>query len=142
VALYAAGLAPVVICSGGRGPGEPANTTEAKAACDLAASLGVPRSALLLEDQSRSTEENALYTAALMTAHGWRSVVVVSDGYHLYRAGLLFGRAGLTPYPSPAQVTAGPMSLLERYGRETRELASLAWYWAKTWAGLKLTHFP
>jgi uncharacterized SAM-binding protein YcdF (DUF218 family) len=142
VALYAAGLAPVVICSGGHGPGEPATTTEAKAACDLAASLGVPRSALLLEDRSHSTEENALYTAALMTARGWHSVVVVSDGFHLYRADLLFRRAGLVPYPSPAQLTAGPMSLLERYGRETRELAALAWYWAKTWVGLEVTDFP
>src|SRR5207248_8418365 len=115
---------------------------EATVACTLAASLGVPSAALLLENQSRSTEENALDTAAIMAAHGWRTVLVVSDGYHLYRADVLFRRAGLVPFPTPAQVTSGPMSPLERYGRETRELAALIWYWTKTALGLHITDFP
>ena len=140
VALYARGLAPVIICSGGQAGSE--TSTEAAAACDLAAALGVPRGALIEETRSRSTEENALDTAAILAAHGWRSVVLSADGYHLYRADLLFRRAGLVPYPSPAQVTAGPMNPIERYGRETRELAALAWYWSKTALGLKVTDFP
>jgi uncharacterized SAM-binding protein YcdF (DUF218 family) len=140
VALYSKGLAPVIICSGGQAGSE--SSTEAAAACALAATLGVPRAALLLEDKARSTEENALDTAAIMAAHELRTIVVVSDGYHLYRAGLLFRRAGVIPYPSPAQVTAGPMNPIERYGRETRELAALIWYWGKTALGLKITDFP
>jgi len=139
-ALYHLGLAPAIICSGGQAGRE--TSTEAAAACNLAATLGVPPAALLLEDKSRSTEQNALDTAAIMAAHGWRTVVVVSDGYHLYRADLLFRRAGLVPFPSPAQVTAGPMNPIERYGRETRELAALVWYWTKTALGLKVTDFP
>jgi uncharacterized SAM-binding protein YcdF (DUF218 family) len=140
VALYSKGLAPVIICSGGQAGSE--SSTEAAAACHLAASLGVPPAALLLEDKARSTEENALDTAAIMAAHGWRTVVVVSDGYHLYRADLLFRQAGAVPYPSPAQATAGPMNPVERYGRETRELAALVWYWSKNALGLKITDFP
>ncbi len=140
VALYMRGLAPVIICSGGQAANESAS--EASAACILAAALGVPRSALIEEDRSRSTEENALDTAAIMAARGWRTVVLSSDGYHLYRADLLFRRAGLVPYPSPAQATAGPMSLVERYARETREAAALVWYWGKTAVGLKVTEFP
>jgi uncharacterized SAM-binding protein YcdF (DUF218 family) len=97
---------------------------------------------VILETRSRSTEENALYAAELMGGRGWRSAILVSDGYHLYRAALLFRRAGLVPYPSPAQATAGPMHPLERYGRSTRELAALAWYWAKLAAGLEATDFP
>ena len=139
-ALYRQGLAPTIICSGGQAG--PETSTEAAAACKLAGTLGVPPAALLLEDQSRSTEENALDTAAIMAARGWRTVDVVSDGYHLYRAGLLFRRAGLVPFPSPAQVTAGPMNPIERYGRETRELVALAWYWTKTALGLHVTDFP
>ncbi len=140
VALYARGLAPVIICSGGQAGSE--TSTEAAAACNLAAALGVPRGALIEETRSRSTEENALDTAAILADHGWRAVVLSTDGYHLYRADLLFRRAGLVPYPSPAQATAGPMNPLERYGRETRELAALIWYWGKTALGLKLTDFP
>jgi uncharacterized SAM-binding protein YcdF (DUF218 family) len=140
VELYKAGLAPVIICSGGQG--EPGLMSEAQAACDLAAGAGVPRADLLMEDQSHSTEENAGNTAAIMRAHGWQTAIIVSDGFHLYRGDLLFRRAGLTPYPSPAQLTAGPMYPLERYGRETRELAALIWYWGKTVIGLQQTDFP
>ena len=140
VTLFQAGLAPVIICSGGQG--EPGQMSEAQAACDVAAELGVPRADLLLEDQAHSTEENALYTAAIMAAHGWHTAVVASDGFHLYRAALLFRHAGLVAYPSPAQLTTGPMDWLERYGRETRELAALIWYWGKTAIGLHQTDFP
>ena len=139
VALFQQGLAPLIVCSGGLGDHAP---TEAAAACGLAAALGVPSAALLLEDQAHSTEENALYTAALARARGLESVIVVSDGYHLYRADLLFRAAGLRAYVSPAQATAGPMSPVERYGRLTRELAALAWYWGKRWAGYEGTDFP
>ena len=58
------------------------------------------------------------------------------------KRGLLFRAAGLVPYLSPAQATAGPMSPIERYARETRELAALAWYWGKTLAGSDKTDFP
>ncbi len=138
-ALYARGLAPIIICSGGLGQTGP---SEAEAACRLAAALGVPAEALRLEDRAHSTEQNALYTAALLQASGARRVIVVSDGYHLYRAALLFRRAGLEPYPSPAQATTGSQNLLERYARETRELAALAWYWGKTAVGYPATDFP
>jgi uncharacterized SAM-binding protein YcdF (DUF218 family) len=90
VELYKKGIAPVIICSGGLGPYLP---TEAEAACDLAQSLGVPESAIILETQARSTEETSLYVAEIMRGRGWSSAVVVSDGYHLARTVMLFGRA-------------------------------------------------
>ncbi len=139
VALYQRGLASTLICSGGWGTNPP---TEAEAACGLAQTLGVPASAIILEDRSHSTEENALYTAAIMRAHGWTTVIVVSDGFHLYRTEMLFRRAGVVAYTSPAQTTAGPMNPVERYARESRELAALLWYWGKTALGIPITDFP
>jgi uncharacterized SAM-binding protein YcdF (DUF218 family) len=138
-ALYRQGLAPVIVCSGGV---EDAPPSEAAAACARIAAQGVPSAALVLEERAQSTEENALYVAALMRARGWRSAIVVSDGYHLYRAQLLFAQAGVIAYPSPAQATAGPMTPFERFARALREALALAWYWAKTWLGLPVTDFP
>jgi uncharacterized SAM-binding protein YcdF (DUF218 family) len=115
---------------------------EAEAACGLAESLNVPAAAIWIEDQAHSTEENALYTVSLMRAHGWQTAILVSDGYHLYRAALLFRRAGVVVYPSPAQITAGPMNPVERYVRESRELIALVWYWGKTAVGSQVTDFP
>ncbi len=134
--LYAQGLAPVIVCSGGLGDNPP---TEARAACGEAERQGVPESAIVLEEQARSTEETSLYVAGLMGAHGWRTAILVSDGYHLYRAHLLFEQAGITTYPSPAQVTAGPMNPIESFLRANRELVAVLWYWFKTALGLKIT---
>ena len=136
VELYHNGIAPVIICSGGLGPFPP---TEAEAACALVQALGVPRSAVLLETQARSTEETSLYVAEIMRGRGWSSAVVVSDGYHLARTVMLFERAGLTAYPSPAQVLTGPMNPVERIFREARELIAILWYWFKTALGLPIT---
>lgn len=139
VALYQQGLAPVIVCAGGVGTVPP---SEAEVACNLAEQLGVPRAALWLETESRSTEENALNTAALAQAQGWPTAILVSDGFHLYRAHLLFDRAGLVTYPSPAQLTTGPMPVFERASRISRELAALAWYWGKAAVGWQQTDFP
>lgn len=99
VALYRRGLAPTILCTGGVGEHPPA---EAEAAATLARQAGVPDAALLLEDRSTSTRENALFAAAIGRERGWRQVIVVSDPYHLWRARRAFARAGLTAYPSPA----------------------------------------
>jgi uncharacterized SAM-binding protein YcdF (DUF218 family) len=139
-ALYHQGLAPLVVCTGAQG--DETIPSEAAVACGLVAAQGVPPGALLLEDRSHSTEENALYTAELLQPRGLATVIIVSDSYHLYRARLLFTRAGLTPYVSPAGGEAGRLRPLERYYRGAREMAALAWYWGKTTLGLEQTDFP
>jgi uncharacterized SAM-binding protein YcdF (DUF218 family) len=91
-----AGSAPVVILSGGVGP---PRHREADNMARVISRLGVPRSALLLEDQSHSTRENAVYTARLARAHGIHRVVLVTSAIHMPRASLLFRQAGLEVVP-------------------------------------------
>lgn len=100
VHLYQRGLAPKIICTGGVGVNPPA---EARAAARLAMKLGVPERDLVLEDQSRTTWENASNAARICNAHGWKSVIVVSDPYHIWRARRDFQMQGLAVYPSPAR---------------------------------------
>jgi uncharacterized SAM-binding protein YcdF (DUF218 family) len=87
----------------------------------------------VLEERATSTEENALFSAAEMRRRAWQRAILVSDGYHLYRAMVLFEHAGLTVYPSPAQTTAGSMSRIERWARSAREVLALLWTQAR-WA--------
>lgn len=136
-ALYRSGYADHVICTGGFT--EPQPKSEAQVACDRLVATGVPRSAVILEERATSTEENAAFTAAILRARGWRSAIVVSDGYHLLRATLMFERAGVVVYASPAQATAGPMSVLERFGREVRETGGLALYGLRVLLGIDVT---
>jgi uncharacterized SAM-binding protein YcdF (DUF218 family) len=138
-ALYRRGLAAAIICTGGPAAGLP---SEAAVACARIAAHGVPDGALIREERSRSTEENAREAAALMQARGWRRAILVSDGFHLYRAERLFGAAGVTAYGSPAQATAGPMAPHERLPRAAREVLALAWYALKTALGIPLSDVP
>ncbi len=123
--LYHRGLASHVICSGGIGVNPP---SEAEVACVRLMELGVPSSAIEYEDQSHSTEENAAFTAAIMRENRWRSAILVTDDFHLWRATLMFERAGVLVYPSPAQATAEPLNPFERIVREMREVVGVVWF--------------
>ena len=99
-ALYARGLAPCIICTGGVGKYPPAESVVETA---LARQAGVPAAALLREEHSTSTWENARFAADICRAHGWTRVILVSDPYHLWRGRFCFARHGITAYPSPAR---------------------------------------
>ena len=97
VELYHRGFAPIVIFSGGVGDNPP---SEAQVAATLATKRGVPKSAIILENASHSTWQNARNVARLCHARGWKRVIVVSDSYHLWRAKRNFAAAGLIAFPS------------------------------------------
>ncbi len=82
--LFLAGVAPVMVLTGGIGRYPPA---EAIAAAQVATHLGVPEPSIVLETRSRTTRENAEFAAELTEA---RRVVVVSDRYHALRCRHLF----------------------------------------------------
>ncbi len=134
--LYQQGYADFVLCSGGVGDNPP---SEARAACGRVTDLGVPPEAILYEENAHSTEENAAFSAQIMRAHGWRSAILATDGFHLFRAAWMFQRTGVTVYPSPAQITAGPMDTVERLGRELREVFGLAWYGGRVLLNVDVT---
>lgn len=99
-ALYQRGLAPFVICTGGVGQNAPA---ESKVAAQILGAQGLPPSAILTEESSTSTWENAQQTAQICRERGWTRVIIVSEPYHLWRARRNFADVGLTAFPSPAQ---------------------------------------
>lgn len=63
--------------------------------------LGIPASDLLTENRSLNTEQNALYTAALLKERGYTRPILITSAFHLPRSVLNFERAGVevTPYP-------------------------------------------
>ena len=134
--LYQHGYAGYVLCSGGVGDHPP---SEARAACGRVMDLGVPPAAIIYEEDAHSTEENAAFSARIMRARGWQTAILATDGFHLFRATWMFQRAGITVYPSPAQITAGPMDMVERLGREVREVFGLVWYGARVLVNADVT---
>jgi uncharacterized SAM-binding protein YcdF (DUF218 family) len=132
-ALFAEGVAPQVVCSGGQPPDRP--NSEANACRDVLLRLNVPDEAILREDRSHSTEENALHTAQLLPA---ARVVVVSDSYHLLRAGILFRSYGF----DVQLAGVGPersLSWQHYLNSVMREALALQWQFVKDLLGLPFT---
>ena len=102
VTLWRRGLAPILIMTGGRGPGD--TTTEAAVERRYAMSLGVPSEAIRVEPNSRNTAES-LRSVASMLGPNAREVILVSDPFHMLRLTILAHRFGLKPHSSPTKTS-------------------------------------
>lgn len=133
--LWKAGYAPFIICAGGK----PGNRTrsEADACAELLRGQGVPPEAILLEEESRSTEENAFECRRIMDERGWQTAIVISDKYHLFRALRLFHNAGIPVYTSPAGADPPPVEYLVFLARE---IAAFHWQLFKEAFNLPVTY--
>jgi uncharacterized SAM-binding protein YcdF (DUF218 family) len=88
-----------VVFSGGTQAG-PGGRSTAAAMAEFAIGLGLPRDVVVLEERSRSTRENAVYTAEMIRGWPGTKVLLTSD-CHIRRARRCFARAGLTVIPAP-----------------------------------------
>jgi uncharacterized SAM-binding protein YcdF (DUF218 family) len=84
--LVTEGRAPRLVLSGGKVGSE---TTEASAALPTALAAGLSREAILLEERSRTTDQNAAEVATLLGDPDAR-VLLVTDAYHVTRSVRLF----------------------------------------------------
>lgn len=90
----ARGNPPVLITSGGQGPDE--KLPESHAMADYLLERGFPEEHLQREDRSRTTEENLLFSKAIMEqAKPDYRCVVVTNNFHAFRAALLARQTGL-----------------------------------------------
>ncbi|MFJ9774920.1 YdcF family protein [Kitasatospora sp. NPDC101157] len=89
----AAGHAPLLLVTGGKGPHE--ECTEAGAMARYLVARGVPAERIRREERAVNTAENLRFSAALMAAErpGYRCTVVTS-GFHTVRSALAARRAG------------------------------------------------
>jgi len=89
--LWHSGAARVVVATGGPAGAHP---TEARAMRVALEAAGVPAAAVIEEDRARNTLENALFTIEILRARNLSPAIVVTDGYHLPRALMLFRLLG------------------------------------------------
>jgi uncharacterized SAM-binding protein YcdF (DUF218 family) len=103
IALWRAGLAPVLIVTGGRGPRD--TTSEGEASHTYALRQGVPDTAILIETHGRTTVESMRAVADMMHDRGMSTAILVSDPFHMLRLKVLASRLGITPYTSPTRTS-------------------------------------
>ncbi len=82
--LFERGLAPLIITTGGAG--KDPKFSEGQVGRDYLSNLGVPDVNLIAETQADDTDQSARRVAVILEANDLKSVLLVSDAYHLYRA--------------------------------------------------------
>jgi uncharacterized SAM-binding protein YcdF (DUF218 family) len=115
---------PLLVVSGGRGPGE--TVAEADAMHAYLRDRGVPEDRILREDRARTTEENLRFSAALLPGDA-RRVVAVTSNYHVFRTAVECRRLGL-----PFQATGSPTARYFLPSALLREFAALILHYRRT----------
>jgi len=124
--LYAAGLAPKVIVTGGVGVGD--SYSEGEVARQYLLRKGVPTNAVLTENRGRSSYESMEGATLLMKRNGWHSALLVSDPFHMYRLKRMATDLGVQAATSPTRTSPIRPGSNEERRYMLREVATLADY--------------
>jgi vancomycin permeability regulator SanA len=124
--LYQQGLAPLMVVTGGRIYGD--QYTEAESGRTYLIDRGVPADVILMENVSHNTAASFEGVEKLLKPRGVQSLLIVSDGFHLYRSKMLARNAGFDAYGFAAEdspIRQGSPTELRYMVRET--FGVLAW---------------
>jgi uncharacterized SAM-binding protein YcdF (DUF218 family) len=121
LSLYREGLAPIVVVTGGIGQGD--QVSEATVGQQYLAAQGIPRQAIIVRPEGRSTQASIAAVARWAQPLGIRRVLLVSDPFHMLRLRFEARRSGLQALSSPTATS--PISASPR-----RELGFMT---AETW---------
>jgi uncharacterized SAM-binding protein YcdF (DUF218 family) len=113
--LYQRQLAPRLLFTGGFGDGK--TRSEASVGSAYAQQHGVPATAILLEEKSRTTKQNLEEALKVMKAHGLQSAIIVSDPLHMKRAMMMAEDLGIQAHSSPT-----PTSMYRSFGSQAKFL--------------------
>jgi len=123
---YREGLAPIVLFTGGdAGSGRCAIST---AMANLGREVGIPDSAIRLEQMSRSTWENGQLSAPMLQREGARRLLLVTDRLHMLRAAGVLSRLGFEVESASVPAYAGHADNVSMLAVAVREAVALIYY--------------
>jgi uncharacterized SAM-binding protein YcdF (DUF218 family) len=120
--LYKAGMAEVIVTTGGRQEGD--EFSEANAGFTYLVGQGVPESALRQEVDGRNSWESLAASARFLQDEGIDDVLLVSDPYHSFRLAQIAGELGLEAHVSPTGTS--PVSNAGELRAMVRETAAVS----------------
>jgi uncharacterized SAM-binding protein YcdF (DUF218 family) len=124
--LYQQGLAPAIITTGSYGS-DP-NFSEAEVGRKYLVQHGVPVADTVTEQGSGTTYDSIHAVSGLLKAKGWRTALVVSDGFHLFRVKKMFADNGIIVYTSPAPNSPIEVAASQRFWHSMREVVLFSAY--------------
>jgi uncharacterized SAM-binding protein YcdF (DUF218 family) len=141
-ALYLAGRAPRILISGSALDGK---VSEAQMLARLLRQRGIPDSAILLENNSRNTYENARFTDIIMRSQKLKSALLVTSALHMPRAAGSLQKRGIQvtaasgapqivlPQKNPPELWRPHIRSLEASRTIIKEYLGLFGYWVRGW---------
>jgi uncharacterized SAM-binding protein YcdF (DUF218 family) len=132
--LYQQKIAPLVITLGGGDPTD--QHSEGGVGHDYLLAHGVPDASIIAETESSNTEESANRLAVIARTNHLKSIVVVSDGTHLFRVHALCSALGLNVYTSPRPETR-LLTRWDAFKRMAHEVLSYTWWRVKKGSGIR-----
>ncbi len=97
-----------ILISGGNGKVNEKNFREGAWVKGELITMGVPDSAIIVEDRSNNTADNALYAKQLLDSLQLKPpYLLITSAHHIPRASLLFNHAGVKTLPFPCNYFAG-----------------------------------
>lgn len=140
--LYHTQRAPRIVLSGAALDG---SLSEAEMMSKILQQKGIPEHAIMLEKNSFTTYENAVYTQRLLDKHDMNRVLLVTSALHMPRAMAVFRKQGITAIAAPSRpqivVPSDPtFSFWQPSARALsasrsiiKEYAGLLVYWLRGW---------
>lgn len=129
-----------LVLTGGRIPGFSEDMSIAKAQAEACLQFGVPRDALILEDGSWTTEDQAKLVSPIV---GKEPFALVTSAFHMPRSLMVFRYQGVNPVPAPCDFVTRKIrldysTLIPRAGcgLDRTEIAQKE-YLAMLWLALK-----
>lgn len=140
--LYQAQRAPYIVLSGAALDG---SISEAEMMARILQQKGIPDDALIIEKNSYTTYENAVYTRRTLEEYGINRILLVTSALHMPRAMAVFRKQEITAIAAPSQpqivVPDDPsFSFWQPHARALsasrsiiKEYAGLLVYWIRGW---------
>ena len=101
--LYRAGFAPKLLFTGGVGDG--LKHSESSVGRSVATQQAIPVGDILIEERSRTTQQNLSEARSVMHKNGLKSAIIVSDPLHMKRAMMMADGLGINAVSSPTPTT-------------------------------------
>jgi uncharacterized SAM-binding protein YcdF (DUF218 family) len=97
--LYKTGKVEKILIAGGKGSGT--RLSEAEAGKNYVLESGIPEKAILTETRSTTTFENFRFSKQILKENNLKTVVVVSDPFHMSRSMMMAKDHKIEAYSSP-----------------------------------------
>jgi uncharacterized SAM-binding protein YcdF (DUF218 family) len=99
--LYRAGKAPKIIVSGGRIDWKGSGSPESEDLTNSLVRMGVPPADIIPDANSFNTHDNAVNIQKILTARGFKRILLVTSALHMPRSLAIFRKLGIEAIAAP-----------------------------------------